>query len=145
MPTTGADGGVPASVPSNGAARPDGIGYWMVASDGGRPGWSSELNVPGSTTAGAGLSRSWPSQFGSGAPCRAAEKAREEVAAMILAGQSDRQILDSFIARYGERILAEPEGVKSVVLTTVPIVMLICGGLFLGWFLSRNRARVGTA
>jgi hypothetical protein len=48
----------------------------MVASDGGRPGWSSELKVPGSTTAGAGLSRSWPSQFGSGAPRRAAEKAR---------------------------------------------------------------------
>jgi cytochrome c-type biogenesis protein CcmH/NrfF len=71
----------------------------------------------------------------------AAEQAREEVAAMILGGQSDRQILDSFIARYGERILAEPEGIKSVVLTTVPIVMLICGGGFLGWLLARSRAR----
>ena len=69
----------------------------------------------------------------------AAESARENVAAMILAGNSDRQILDAFVARYGERILAEPEGVKSVVLTTVPIVALICGGSFLCWFVSRRR------
>ncbi|MGD1070008.1 MAG: cytochrome c-type biogenesis protein CcmH [Bryobacteraceae bacterium] len=75
----------------------------------------------------------------------AAEQAREEVAAMILAGRSDRQILDSFIARHGERILAEPEGIKSVVLTTVPIVMLICGGVFLVWFLLHKRARVSAA
>ena len=46
---------------------------------------------------------------------------------MIRAGKSDRQILASFIARYGERILAEPEGIKQVVLTAVPIVALLIG------------------
>ena len=69
----------------------------------------------------------------------AADQTRTEVAAMILAGQSDREILDSFIRRYGERILAEPEGVKSVVLTTVPIVVLSCCSAILIWFLSRRR------
>jgi cytochrome c-type biogenesis protein CcmH len=69
----------------------------------------------------------------------AADRARGEVAAMIRAGKSDRQILDSFIARYGERILAEPEGIKSVVLTTVPVVALLSGCAFLILFLLRGR------
>ena len=69
----------------------------------------------------------------------AADQARVEVVALIRAGKSDREILDSFIRRYGARILAEPEGVKSVVLTTVPMVMSICSGVFLGWFLWRSR------
>jgi cytochrome c-type biogenesis protein CcmH/NrfF len=74
----------------------------------------------------------------------AADRARVEVAAMIRAGKTDRQILDSFIARYGERILAEPEGIKSVVLTTVPIVALLSGFAALILFLSRRR-RAGLA
>jgi cytochrome c-type biogenesis protein CcmH/NrfF len=51
---------------------------------------------------------------------------------MLAEGKSDRQILDSFIARYGERILAEPEGTKWAVLTTVPIVILLSGTVFPG-------------
>jgi cytochrome c-type biogenesis protein CcmH len=69
----------------------------------------------------------------------AADQTRAEVAAMITGGKPDRQILDSFIQRYGERILAEPEGTRWVILTTVPIIMLITGCIFLGWFLSRHR------
>ncbi len=69
----------------------------------------------------------------------AADQARAEVAAMIAGGRSDRQILDSFIQRYGERILAEPEGARWVIVTTVPIIMLISGCVFLGWFLSRQQ------
>jgi cytochrome c-type biogenesis protein CcmH len=74
----------------------------------------------------------------------AADQARTEVAAMIRAGKSDRQILDSFIERYGERILAEPEGTQWIVLTTVPILTLLFGTVVLGWFLSRHRTRGGT-
>ena len=69
----------------------------------------------------------------------AAEKAKAEVAEMIRAGKSDRQILASFIARYGERILAEPEGIKQVVLTAAPIVALLIGCAALILFLSRHR------
>lgn len=69
----------------------------------------------------------------------AAEQCRVEVATLIRDGRSDREILDSFIQRYGVRILAEPEGIKFVVLTTVPIVALLSGGALLVWYVSRNR------
>jgi len=69
-----------------------------------------------------------------------AEAVKTEVAAMILAGKPDRAILDSFIAKYGERILGEPEGMTWVVLTVVPVLVLFAGGVFLGWFLLRRRA-----
>jgi cytochrome c-type biogenesis protein CcmH/NrfF len=68
-----------------------------------------------------------------------AEAVKTEVAAMILAGKPDRAILDSFIAKYGERILGEPEGMTWVVLTVVPVLVLFAGGVFLGWFLLRRR------
>jgi cytochrome c-type biogenesis protein CcmH/NrfF len=72
----------------------------------------------------------------------AAVRARSEVVALIRAGKTDREIKDAFIQEYGERILAEPEGMKSVVLTTVPIAAL-CLSLFLLWrFLSRQRKRL---
>jgi cytochrome c-type biogenesis protein CcmH len=72
----------------------------------------------------------------------AADKARLEVVALMRAGKSDRQIKDSFIQEYGERILAEPEGSKATVLTAVPIAAL-CLSLFMLWgFLSRQRKRL---
>ncbi len=69
----------------------------------------------------------------------AAEQCKAEVAALIRSGKTDREILDFFVRRYGLRILAEPEGAKFVVLTSVPIVVLLSGGAFLVWFASRNR------
>jgi cytochrome c-type biogenesis protein CcmH len=69
----------------------------------------------------------------------AADQLRLDIVGMIKQRQSDRQILDWFIKQYGERILIEPEGVKSVVLTTVPIVLLAGGLAGLGWFLLRLR------
>lgn len=72
----------------------------------------------------------------------AADQLRLDVVGMIKEGKSDRQILDWFIKQYGERILIEPEGVKSIVLTTVPIVLLIAGLAGLSWFLSRLRKRL---
>ncbi len=58
---------------------------------------------------------------------------------MIVAGKPDRAILDSFIKKYGERILGEPEGMTWIVLTVVPILVFIGGGTFLGLFLLRPR------
>ncbi len=75
----------------------------------------------------------------------AAEKARLEVISLMRSGKSDREIKDSFIQEYGTRILAEPEGAKAVVLTTVPIAALGLS-LFLLWgFLSRQRKRLRLA
>ena len=64
---------------------------------------------------------------------------------LIREGKSHREILDSFIGQYGERILVEPEGVQSVVLTTAPIVLLACSLIGLGWFLMRHRKRAVVA
>jgi cytochrome c-type biogenesis protein CcmH/NrfF len=61
------------------------------------------------------------------------------VAAFLRAGKSDREILDAFVAHYGERILGGPEGIRGVVLTTVPIVVFICGVVLCGWFLSLQK------
>ena len=69
----------------------------------------------------------------------AADEARAEVVRMIQEGKSDRAILDSFVQKYGKRILGEPEGMTLVVLTVVPILVLVTGGLLLSWFLLRPR------
>jgi cytochrome c-type biogenesis protein CcmH/NrfF len=61
------------------------------------------------------------------------------------AGKSDRQIKDAFIQEYGERILAEPEGAKAVVLTAIPVLAIGLGGAVLGVFLARQRRRLRTA
>lgn len=50
----------------------------------------------------------------------AASKVRVELVAMIRAGLDGRQIEDRFAAEYGERILGQPRGVKTVVAYAVP-------------------------
>jgi cytochrome c-type biogenesis protein CcmH len=52
---------------------------------------------------------------------------RESIVRLSKAGKSDRQILDYFIAAYGERVLAEPEGAKEIISIAVPILVLILG------------------
>jgi cytochrome c-type biogenesis protein CcmH/NrfF len=67
------------------------------------------------------------------------------VIALMREGKTDREIKDAFIQEYGERILAEPEGVKAIVLTTVPLVTAVLGFIFLAFFLSRHRERLARA
>ena len=52
-------------------------------------------------------------------------KAREEIAGMIRAGKSEREVLDDFVARYGTRVLIEPEGSRSQWLYLIPILALV--------------------
>jgi cytochrome c-type biogenesis protein CcmH/NrfF len=56
-------------------------------------------------------------------------QAREEVAAMIVAGKSEREILDDFVARYGARVLIEPEGGRAQWLYVIPILVLALGSI----------------
>ena len=53
---------------------------------------------------------------------------RAEIARFLGEGKSDREILDYYKARYGERILVEPEGAKWWWMHVVPVLMLF-GGL----------------
>jgi cytochrome c-type biogenesis protein CcmH/NrfF len=48
---------------------------------------------------------------------------------MVAEGKSDREILDHFIARYGKRILIEPEGRTRAVATAMPYVFLALGSV----------------
>lgn len=57
----------------------------------------------------------------------AAKQMRAELAEMVAAGRSDREILDFYKQRYGKRILAEPEGAQWWIMNIVPVVMLLGG------------------
>jgi cytochrome c-type biogenesis protein CcmH/NrfF len=67
---------------------------------------------------------------------------RDQVAEMIAAGKSDREILDEFVSRYGARILIEPEGARSWWLYLIPIVALTLGIFWATRFLARLRKRI---
>lgn len=62
---------------------------------------------------------------------------RAEVAALVSSGETEQQIIDRFVARYGERILAEPRGSRLWILTVTPIALLLAGGLLLIFRLRR--------
>jgi cytochrome c-type biogenesis protein CcmH len=65
-------------------------------------------------------------------------QARDEVAALIVAGKSDREILDEFVARYGARILVEPEGRRGQWLYLIPVLALLVAVFFAVRFLRRR-------
>lgn len=64
---------------------------------------------------------------------------REEVEGLVAAGKSEAQIVDLYVARYGERILREPRGGRRTVLTLGPLVALALGGTLLVVYLRRVR------
>jgi len=59
----------------------------------------------------------------------AAQQMRAELAEMVAAGRSDREILDYYKQRYGARVLAEPEGAQWWVMNFVPALMLAGGAV----------------
>ncbi len=66
---------------------------------------------------------------------------RAEIARMVAVGKSEEQIIDFYVARYGERILREPRGSKRRWLTLVPIVSIVLALTGLIEFLRRQRQR----
>jgi cytochrome c-type biogenesis protein CcmH len=76
--------------------------------------------------------------------CRTAacQQWRAQIGQMLSEGQTEQQIKDYFVARYGARVLAQPpaEG-TSLWLYVLPIVGVIVGVIFIVWLLRRLRAR----
>ena len=76
--------------------------------------------------------------------CRTAacQQWRAQIGQMLGEGQSEQQIKDYFVARYGARVLAQPpvEG-TSLLLYVLPIGGLIVGAVIVVWLLRRLRAR----
>ena len=60
-----------------------------------------------------------------------AEQMRLEIAELVRAGKTEPEIRALYIARYGERILVEPEGLKWSILNVVPWTALALGFAFL--------------
>lgn len=65
----------------------------------------------------------------------AASDMRTEIAAMIAGGKTDREIVDFYVAKYGQRILVEPEGAKWWWMHVVPVAILVLGLLWVVWLL----------
>jgi cytochrome c-type biogenesis protein CcmH len=67
---------------------------------------------------------------------------RSQIKQMLSEGQSEQQIKDYFVARYGVRVLAQPPAQgTSLWLYVLPIVGLIVGAVIVVWLLRRLRAR----
>ena len=76
--------------------------------------------------------------------CRTAacQQWRAQIGQMLSEGQSEQQIKDYFVARYGVRVLAQPPAQgTSLLLYVLPIVGVIGGVIVLVWLLRRFRAR----
>jgi cytochrome c-type biogenesis protein CcmH len=80
--------------------------------------------------------------------CRTAacQQWRAQIAQMLSEGQTEQQIKQYFVDRYGLRVLAQPpaEG-NSLLLWALPIVALILGGVYVTLLLRRMRARGAAA
>jgi len=76
--------------------------------------------------------------------CRTAacQQWRAQIGQMLSEGQSEQQIKDYFVARYGVRVLAQPPAQgTSLLLYVLPIVGLVIGAIVVVWLLRRLRAR----
>jgi cytochrome c-type biogenesis protein CcmH len=65
---------------------------------------------------------------------------KSEIASFVGQGMTDRQILDYYKAKYGVRILIEPEGGARVLVNVIPWVAAVLGALAVGLAL-RHMAR----
>jgi cytochrome c-type biogenesis protein CcmH len=64
----------------------------------------------------------------------------------IKAGDSDRQVMDYVVSRYGEFVLLNPPlGMNTVLLWGMPVALLVIGGSVLAWQVSRRRQAPGAA
>jgi cytochrome c-type biogenesis protein CcmH/NrfF len=69
-----------------------------------------------------------------------AEQMRREIAELVGAGKTEPEIRALYIARYGERILVEPEGLKRLILNVIPWTALALGFVYLVNFVRRGTA-----
>ncbi len=76
--------------------------------------------------------------------CRTAacQQWRAQIGQMLSEGQTEQQIKDYFVARYGARVLAEPPASgASLWLYVLPVVGLVVGAVLVVWLMRRMRNR----
>jgi len=69
-----------------------------------------------------------------------AAEMRAEISRMVAEGKSDREILDYYKAKYGPRILMEPEGELRMWAYTIPVVAGVSGLVLVVWLIRRMLA-----
>ena len=75
-----------------------------------------------------------------------AAQMREEVTQMVLAGRSDREILNYYKAKYGETILVVPDGIAGGLTFGIPVAAtLLATGILIGLAVYRTRRRPAAA
>lgn len=68
----------------------------------------------------------------------AARQVKREIAQLLTEGKTKQEILDIYVAEYGEQILARPRARGFNLLAYImPPALLLGGGLLLGFFLNR--------
>lgn len=76
--------------------------------------------------------------------CRTAacQQWRAQIGQLLSDGQSEQQIKDYFVSRYGARVLAQPPAAgTSLFLYVLPLVGLLVGAVIMVWLMRRLRAR----
>ncbi len=72
----------------------------------------------------------------------ACQQWRAQIGQMLSEGQTEQQIKDYFVARYGARVLAQPPAAGvSLWLYVLPVVGLIIGAVIVVWLMRRMRNR----
>jgi cytochrome c-type biogenesis protein CcmH len=69
-----------------------------------------------------------------------AVKMRIEIATWVAAGRTDQEILDTYVQRYGAKVLVDPRTIPGSWTPWVPWLTLILGAVFALWLLRRWRA-----
>ena len=66
---------------------------------------------------------------------------RAEVRQMVDTGKTDDEIVAFYVARYGQRILREPQGAPAIWLKVMPVVATAIGLGFVAWYIVRAQRR----
>jgi cytochrome c-type biogenesis protein CcmH len=72
----------------------------------------------------------------------AAEAMRNEIRQLVKSGKTEAEIVDFYVARYGERILREPRGGLSLWLTLVPVLAVLTGALVVASYILHSRRKL---
>jgi cytochrome c-type biogenesis protein CcmH len=76
----------------------------------------------------------------------AAEEMKEEIRSMLGEGRTESEVVDAFVARYGERILSNPpeRGFNRLAIL-MPVLAVAAGAVVVGRILRRQKARAAAA
>lgn len=68
-----------------------------------------------------------------------AAQMRAEIVGMVADGKSEDQIVEAYVARYGERVLQEPRGSLRIWLALIPVTLIILAVVWLLTYIRRQR------